>query len=286
MIMLSKKTPSARLQTVPRMFAAQARAGLTLIELIVVLTILVALGGLIVPILPGLLAKTHQAKCATTIPEVNKLWIQSFTGDLTYPDVYDSLLGAGGTALAATLPGAPDVGGQLTTGTLNAAEITALNAIGVTSVVHLDDASTGPGLDNATVNAALLGTPIDPLADGDTVAMLAYTPSTPPVVGDATASMLSLGIRPQQYPADAKFLVFGIGQNCTGVGAGGQMIEAPIHFGGEEVMNPAQFYQRYCVIFMVSASDQHAEFVCACSIHPDGFDGAEAHVRDYYDDQR
>ena len=47
------------------------RSGLTLTELVVVLTILVALGGLIIPMLPNFLAKTHYAKCATTIPEMN-----------------------------------------------------------------------------------------------------------------------------------------------------------------------------------------------------------------------
>ena len=48
-------------------------AGLTLIELVVVLTILMALGSLLVPMLGSMLGRTHMAKCATTIPEISKL---------------------------------------------------------------------------------------------------------------------------------------------------------------------------------------------------------------------
>ena len=254
---------------------ASPRRGLTLVELVVVLTILVALGGLIVPVLPSMLAKTHQAKCSTTIPEVNKLWIQAYTGDVAYPDGYDSLLDQG-QALADTIPGGGNAGGELARGRVTANEAAALAAIGVTTVVDIQDAGNGL-TDNATVNAAPLGAPTRALTGGGPVAVLANVPG---------ASSLSLGIKPAAYPTDAKFVVFGIGQNCSGVGSGGLMVEAPIHFGGEDVMNPSEFYQRYCVIFMVSDSEESAEFVCACSVHPDGFDGAEAHIRDYYDDQQ
>lgn len=250
------------------------RAGLTLIELVVVLTILVALGGLIVPMLPNFLAKTHFAKCAVTIPEINKLWIGSFTGDIRYPNGYDSLIEAG--ALFSELPGV-DAGGQAALGILTANEAAALNAIGVNAVYdHI--AASG----NATLNSVPrdLST-LRALADGENVAILSPDALLP--VGSSAAS---LGIDVGRYAADTKFVVFGIGNNCDGVGPKGLMIEAPTHFGGEQVMNPVDFYQRYCVIFAVSDAEGAAEFVCACSIHPDGFDGAEAHITAYYEDQQ
>ncbi|WP_160149295.1 type II secretion system protein [Roseiconus lacunae] len=256
---------------------SQRRSGLTLIELVVVLTILVALGGLIVPMLPNFLAKTHFAKCSTTIPEINKLWITSYTGDVKYPNGYDSLLEGGG--LFSQLPGA-DAGGEVLQGTLTADQAANLVAIGV-SHVYDHTAVTVP--DSATLDSV----PNDPsvnfatarqLADGEAVA----------VINPAGPSVESLGIDVAKYQArlgaDVQFVVFGIGNNCDAVGPTGLMTEAPTHFGGEDAMNPVDFYQRYCVIF--ATSDEKAEFVCACSIHPDGFDGAEAHIRAYYEDQQ
>lgn len=255
----------------------QLSAGLTLIELVVVLTILVALGGLIVPMLPNFLAKTHFAKCSTTIPEINKLWLTSYTGDVTYPNGYDSLIESG--SLSTELPGG-NAGGELIQGVLTAPESNALAAIGVTAV-HDHIASDNATLDSVPIDNSTLRI----LAAGEAVALL----------NNAGPSVISLGIDVARWenrlgggvPGSVKFVVLGIGNNCTAVGPSGLMVEAPTHFGGEEVMNPVDFYQRYCVIFAVSdGPDATAQYVCACSVHPDGFDGAEAHIRAYYEDQQ
>ncbi len=245
------------------------RRGLTLVELVVVLTILVALGGLIVPMIPNMLAKTHRAKCSVTIPEINKLWITSFSGEVTYPDVYDSMIT--GSALYNALPGG-SAGGEVSAAQLLEGEAEALAAIGVTTVIDHTSYELGQ---NATLDSP---DPTNPrtLATGGTVAVLNKDPLGP--------SVNSLGIDVGKYAADTKFVVFGIGNACTACGPKGLMLEAPTHFGGEDVMNPIEYYQRYCVIFAVNADV--AEFVCACSIHPDGFDGAETHIHDYYQAQQ
>lgn len=243
------------------------RRGLTLVELVVVLTILVALGGLIVPMIPSMLAKTHRAKCAVTIPEINKLWITKYSGDVVYPDAYDSMIT--GSSLYNALPGG-DAGGEVSAGTLTADEADALAAIGVTTVI--DHASYTAG-QNATLDSP---TTPRPLAGGGAVALL----------NNAGGSVISLGIDVAKYAPDTKFVVLGIGNGCDACGPKGLMVEAPTHFGGEDVMNPVEFYQRYCVIFAVSETDGAAEFVCACSIHPDGFDGGETHIHDYYEAQQ
>lgn len=261
------------MKCVPAKQSRRDRHGLTLVELVVVLTILVALGGLIVPMLPNFLAKTHFAKCSTTIPELNKLWITSFTGDVTYPDGYDSLIEGGG--LFTQLPGDGNAGGEAIAGTLGAGEVDGLLAIGVS---HVYDHTAS---DNATLDSVVNDPSADlagsrTLADGDTVA----------VVNPAGPSVESLGIDVAKYEPDTQFVVFGVGNNCTAVGPRGLMTESPTHFGGEDAMNPVDFYQRYCVIFATSEAEGTAEFVCACSVHPDGFDGAEAHIRAYYEDQQ
>ena len=255
------------------------RIGLTLTELVVVLTILVALGGLIVPMLPNFLAKTHFAKCSTTIPEMNKLWITAFTSDVKYPDGYDSLQSSPGVLLA-SLPGG-DAGGEVSAGTISAEQADALRAIGVTRIY--DHTVSNPA------NVTLDSVPNDPTG---ALGRLLTADQNVALLNPAGPSVESLGIDVAKYTKagtiQVDFVVFGVGNNCSACGPRGLMVEAPTHFGGENDMNPVDFYQRYCVIFAVSneGADSKAEFVCACSIHPDGFDGAEAHIRAYYEDQQ
>ena len=51
--------------------AGSCRRGLTLLELLVVLTILIALGGIVVASLPGLLERTQAATAAANVPEID-----------------------------------------------------------------------------------------------------------------------------------------------------------------------------------------------------------------------
>ena len=49
----------------------QKRPGLSLLELLVVLTILIALGGIVVSTLPGMLSRTQVATAAANVPEID-----------------------------------------------------------------------------------------------------------------------------------------------------------------------------------------------------------------------
>lgn len=252
--------------------AQRPARGLTLLELVVVLTILVALGGLVIQVMPSLIARTHYAKCSATIPDINKIWLTEFAASSRYPSGYDSLIATDG-GLFDRIPGEGNARGEVSADTLTQAEVDALAAIGVTTVY--DHANGGAG--SATFDSVVYrgtGTTERVLADGGEVAVL--NPTGP--------SVESLSIDLDRYPSDTKLLVFGIGNGCTAVGPKGSMVEAPTHFGGEDVMNPENVYQRYIVIFAASESDESAEFVTACSVHPDGFDGAEAHIRAFYEE--
>lgn len=264
------------------------RPGLTLIELVVVLTILTALGGLLVPVIGNMIARTHFAKCAVSIPDITRQISRSFASDLTYPDRWDSLISADdGTSLYPDMPGGPDVSGELTTITLTAAQAEGLNALGITQVVDLEPTIISGGTaGNATWDSAPLGAaPVRALADGATVAVL----------NKAGASVDSLNFKRHFGPdgiegtsdddASVEYIVFGIGNNSSAVGPSGLFVESPTHFGGEDAMNPIDVYQRYCVVFSVDG-DGTVQFEAACSVHPDGFDGAEAHVIGYYEETK
>src|SRR5207245_6349560 len=68
-----------------------ARRGLTLMELVIVLVILVALAGIVIPLLPNMLTRAHTASAATNMQEVIKLIATYAQLTFAYPDGWDSL---------------------------------------------------------------------------------------------------------------------------------------------------------------------------------------------------
>ncbi|MEL6612910.1 MAG: hypothetical protein AAFQ53_12495, partial [Bacteroidota bacterium] len=79
------------------------------------------------------------------------------------------------------------------------------------------------------------------------------------------------------------YVVLGLGNPCSAVGPSGLFAESPTHFGGDDVMSPRDVYQRYVAVFSVN-SDNDVRFESAASIHTDGLDGGEAHVRGFYEE--
>src|SRR5690349_2049592 len=115
----------------------RTRRGLTLMELVVVLTILAALAAIMIPLLPNLLRRAHKATDATQTSEVTKAvqlyhWLY-----LGYPDEWDLMTDSASTNPPAFIPGgATAFGGGATVGKLTAAEVAALNEVGITSGHH------------------------------------------------------------------------------------------------------------------------------------------------------
>ena len=72
------------------------RAGLTLMELVVVLVVLIALAGIVVPMLPNLLTNAHDATVTTNVTGVNQAIQGYFAVNLKYPDQFDSLVDTNG----------------------------------------------------------------------------------------------------------------------------------------------------------------------------------------------
>src|SRR6266446_306962 len=71
--------------------AGLRRRGLTLIELIVVLMVLVALAGILVPMLPSMLTRAHVAAHVTNVVEIAKAITTYQALNSGYPDQWDSL---------------------------------------------------------------------------------------------------------------------------------------------------------------------------------------------------
>src|SRR3569623_1396386 len=122
-----------------------ARRGLTLMELLVVVVILIALGTILIPMLPNMLQKAHIAQTATNIQEIDKA-IQSYqTANLRYPDYFDSLIDSsgnkysGGACMSATFTNSSGVSASsFTVGTLTQGQADSLT-----------EAMAGTSLDSA-----------------------------------------------------------------------------------------------------------------------------------------
>ncbi|HTR40048.1 MAG TPA: type II secretion system protein [Pseudomonadales bacterium] len=266
--------------------------GLTLIELVVVLAILVALAGLIINNFPGIISRAHTSTCATTVGDVNKFESLAGTTGLGYPSGYDSLLndGNGPAGLFSLLPGhtepayeaAGGVGGALTAGTVDANESTALAAIGITNSYNLNptaaDATwsvTDYGSQNvfgiAQANVALVNNSY--IISGGLNGGPLWPNEQNVITNDINAG------------GTTKYVIFGVGPGTQEIGPSGLIQEAPTHFGDNEYMDPQNNYQRYGVVFRIDdnpLTGTNAVYAGAVALHDDSLGTTEGDTHDYY----
>jgi len=260
-----------------------SRRGLTLIELVVVIAILVVLGGLLVQNLPNMMKRTHLAKCSDTIWSLNNAWNQSYASNVRYPDVYDSLISGTGSAIDSRLTAG--LKSQVSAGTLTTTDVAALKTIGITRVVDLQ--ATTP-TQSVTYDSAPHGAAARVLADGGSVAELNLT------AHEAAGNVLQLKrhlVRQTDGSmfdnrANVRYVVFGIGPNCTAVGSGRKIQEAPVHFAGDDTINPTSVYQRYLAVFSLAddgAGNVTANFEAMAGNDTNGPSSGEAHIRQFHE---
>ncbi len=247
--------------------------GLTLIELVVVLAVLVALAGLIVTNFPGIISRAHTATCSTTTSDLDKTMQYSFTTSLKYPSGYDSLLNDDGSALFEQLPGwkegVSDAGGALAYGTVTVDQAKALAAIGVTYSYNL---KTNASDATWTVTDTL-------------TASNSFAGAAAAVPAAIVTPTIAKGIWPNLDTNGAPtFVAFGVGSYCTAVGPGKLLQEAPTHTGDDADMDPTSNYQRFAVVFEITTGDEGpvANYVGAAAIHDDGLASTEAEVAEYH----
>ena len=109
-----------------------------------VLAILVAIGGLVVPLLGNYLHRANIASCTVNIPEMDK-WIQTYVNLYSsYPDRMDNLcLAAGGLASYVQTGAGGDYGASFTAVALTADDAAALNDAGITTLCNIVEDAGG-----------------------------------------------------------------------------------------------------------------------------------------------
>jgi type II secretory pathway pseudopilin PulG len=261
------------------------RSGLTLIELLVVLTILIALAALAVPMMPGMLSRSHDASAATNIGEISKVvqtYNQLYFG---FPNNLDNLVEPDGSKLLISLASSTqDLNGQLMTHPLGSNEVKALSAIGVNNVAAIT--GTAPTATGANANTNWSPTFYPYTTSPPTSVPLASSANSGATVAILSPAGVTAGVTKLGLSPTGTYVVFGFGIANSAVGKVIQ--EAPVHFPDQQTISPAVTYQRYGLIFKVSDSNTalpaitSAQFVGTVCLLDDGIESAGDHIQDFF----
>ena len=261
------------------------RRGLTLLELVIVMTILVAIAGIAVTMFPRLLTRAHIATCASNIPElVRAIQMYEAVAMDGYPDRMDTL--CVGNALATYLPGQGEsILPGIYTDALDAGEAAALNAAGILDVTVMTDGELDVEGWHPTFWPYASDVGFAPVAGGLRVAF----------IEPAEAKRLGLSLEDTSGPPRTgdRFVIFGLGAPCRMFGR--TMSEAPIHFSDGRLGNPNERYMRFVAVYQVSEETWHqgsqsnqytalarARLRGVVAMHPTGLEGLTDHVGDYW----
>lgn len=264
----------------PRSSPRKCRPGLTLMELVVVLTILIALAAIVVPLFPNLLRRAHKATDATQTSEVTKAVQMYWAVNVGYPSEWDLMTVSTGTTAPDFLPadGGVPFGGAAKIGNLTANEVAALSRIGVTSGHHFAATSPGHPTMNPYASASLT-----PTALSTSTPVFLIDPAT--TSGEVPTEIKNI------YTNDptARFVVFGIGPRSQMVGT--VMQSAPTSVPQNKDFTPANTYSRVGVIFQVegvgiaaaTGGTKRARFLGAIALEDDELESTEKDLVNFYD---
>ena len=252
------------LRLTDRRAAPRPRKGLTLLELVTVVAILIALVGVLVPLLPNLLYQAHTANGATNISELQKAIETYHSCNLSYPDGYDSLLLPAGSIPSSMMwMGAKvgaDVKGAFTVHPLTATEATSLSGAGITTVYSMADTSTG-------ASATFPGTVTPTVTLGADVKVVQVSADLlKGNVKDADGNYVCGLAASANIDSSATYIMLGVGTNCTLVGANnGGIAEAPVRGMPSGSADLNSKYGRYAAIFKVDSTSGSAATLVGCA---------------------
>ena len=243
------------------------QAGMTLIELTVVLMILIGLAGLLVPYVSGFLEKTHDSTTVSTISDLNstigryqaaKLGLPSKLELLNDGAALYSKLGNSGSMLqvVATAAGPSEI--AFANASLSKAGVIA----GMKNNSATNDATFKSTSLSVTLNANPFGATSTPLTflrgavngspDDQTFFGQLAAPDLAGTTAAFTRNQLAYafgGTAASWDTACTSYVVMGIGADSTLIPDA--MQGAPVHFGGSKGTNPATYYSRYVAVFAV-----------------------------------
>jgi len=262
------------------------QAGMTLIELTVVLLVLIGLAGLMIPYVSGFVSKTHDSTGTWNGAALDSNMQRFLTEKMRFPNRMETLI----NGAAATGAAQPDCNGAAVdtvfckmmapaffatttadTGTAGTTTMVAnsLAAAGITEVFYND-----PDTSNATFGSIIPGVPTT-LNDGN-----AHVLATVATDGTSVESHLSKAFERPLDNFDSTcydYVTFGIGDQSELIGT--TMNTAPVHFASQGNMGPALKYNRFVAVFAVDKTGAAVAGVagankgCAAGMEPAKFIG-------------
>lgn len=245
--------------------ARHRRAGLTLIELVVVLVILAALAALVVPRLSGVAAQSHSATNAAIVEEVNRavgMFEARYATDATKRlNGWDSLLNSSDALFTKLHPNVTQTS-DVTKPTLQIATLTALQAQSlrdakITGLHDADESRVALPSDNSTVYRNI--------GDGTEVVTLVKNA----IASGHGSTFIDKAFNINQYKSNwnNEFVVVGLGGPTSLKGA--TLSEIPL----VQSADPSKYYARVMCVFMVPGTGTTATLFPAQyvgSFLPDG----------------
>lgn len=234
-----------------RKIAARALSGFTLIELVVVLAILAAIAGLVVPQIDSLRRSSDKGTASHTIATVSQNTQLYRTLKGNYPHRFDSLLqpsGALHTKLSSKITAAMSTA-TVTAGAGTIADpnyLKSLADVGITQLMYHDEALAPNFSQNLPGNS---GNTETTLTATSTVATLVNPPTT------SKGRNMVGSIYPDGIPAGVLIVLVGVGQNTTSIGQ--TMQSAPSYQG----VDANTTYNRYVLAFAAYATGKRARLI-------------------------
>ncbi len=291
----------------------RAKQGFTLLELIIVVSILVILAGYVLGKLDILDMKANKGVAASNMGGVSR-YLQLFRVNSTlYPDGWDSLCTTSGALWATTTPNTkcldPQVLGttgpvpgsphKLTTTAIDLTdgEVRSLARMGITTLYDVDTSAgigapgdafgndgaatirtISPTMTNAAVATLNLGTGADP--QHQTPAAALANGADEDAIGIARHVYPTALATDQLVPDGKRLVVFGFGRfnKCIGNSTGALLNEAPFYAN----TNSTLYYNRFLCVFEVDDGGSRAKLVAV--LGSDG-DRIDEEVADFYEQE-
>lgn len=280
------------------------QAGMTLIELTVVLLILVGLAGLLIPYVGSFVQKTHDSTNSNNLAQLNSAFIRFVTENNKLPHHMDTLVndlaGAVGTGVCAANNTAGDVycglldrGVFATTTYTKPADPAAPANAGEIGYVSLVNAKIDMAVNNKTTATNktfgsytdMLGFSYDMMGTASVplVTVSGMRGADPAVAVGTTAADIqahlaaALGKDPMDYkPACYDYVAFGLG-DANGL-VSKTIAAAPVHYPEDATKGPVEYYNHYMAIVQV---DKNNGAGCTSITEPAKFLGVVMNVPAY-----
>jgi len=217
------------------------QAGMTLIELTVVLLVLIGLAGLLIPYVSGFVSKTHDSTGSSNIQALNNAMIRYTVENYdSYPNKMDSLIQTTDNKVFSKMMNAMPTG-YLAPFQLTSDEAASLNGVGITTMMDMDPAKTNATFDNVAGEIAV-----------SKDAYVAIIRETSPV-WNGLANILGKPVD----TAGNYYVVMGVGEDSTISGA--TVADVPVHFAGRGDMSAELKYNHFVAVFQVPKAGGHCD---------------------------